>query len=76
MQAINTNDLRAQILHDLDDIRAGKLSKGEARVIIGMHRNLIETLKVDLAYANSQVLNIRPVEIILKHASKLGIAAE
>jgi hypothetical protein len=75
MQTMNMNDLRTQILNDLDQIRAGKLSKGEARVIIGMHRNLIETLKVDLAYANSQALDIKPVEIILRR-TKLGIAAE
>jgi len=63
---MNTNDLRDQILRDLDQVRQGKLSKGEARIIIGMHRNLIETLKVDLAYAESQALSIKPVEIILK----------
>ena len=72
---MNTAELRDQIIKDLDSVRLGKVSKGEARVIIGMHRNLIESMKVDLAYAASGALNIVPVEFSLPDTKVRKISA-
>ena len=70
----NTVELRNTLLQDLADLRTGVISRSEARARSMLARNIIDTLKIEVAAQAMLIDQFSPV--LLQPPSKFRAAAE
>ena len=61
-----TTDLRRVLTKDLEDLRSGKITKSDARTRAYVARNIIDTLKIEIA---ASAMNLSKYEPVLLDAS-------
>jgi len=70
----NTAELRNALLRDLDDLRRGAITRSEARARAMLARNVIDTLKIEVASHAMNMSQYSPV--LLQAPSSFSVAAE
>lgn len=59
----DTADLRSGLKGDLDALRAGKISRSEARARAALARNILDTVKIEIAATAMRLETFAPVEL-------------
>lgn len=70
----DTRDLRTSLIADLQALREGKITRAEARARAQLARNVLDTLKIEVASFAMNVDRYQPVA--LENPAHYHIAAE
>jgi hypothetical protein len=70
----DTRDLRTTLIADLNDLREGRITRAEARARAQVARNIIDTIKIEVASYSMNMSAYQPV--LLEDPGHFKIAAE
>ena len=70
----DTRDLRTSLIADLEALRQGKITRAEARARAQLARNVLDTLKIEVASFAMNVDRYQPV--VLENPAHYQLAAE